>query len=145
MLKYQCSPALIAHFFRAKLPYIHGQEARSAELREKFETAVPSIQEKLKVEAERRRQQRLDNDELRAKLVSFAEQTRLRCATCGIQDIYIYPPRHEMVGWVGFVVVLDVFYFSVLGTHKIYGGFFFFRVNTFAKYSCSVCVGIRCF
>lgn len=56
------------------------KEARSAELREKFETAVPSIQEKLKLEAERRQQQRLDNEELRGKLVSFAEQAKLRCA-----------------------------------------------------------------
>lgn len=56
------------------------KEARTAELREKFETAVPSIQEKLKVEAERRQQQRNDNEELRGKLVSFAEQAKLRCA-----------------------------------------------------------------
>lgn len=56
------------------------QEARSAELREKFETAVPSIQEKLKVEAERRQQQRQDNEDLRGKLASFAEQAKLRCA-----------------------------------------------------------------
>ncbi|CAM9569167.1 unnamed protein product [Ectocarpus sp. 6 AP-2014] len=62
-----------------------GEEARSAELREKFETAVPSIQEKLKLEAERRRQQRLDNDELRAKLISFAEQTRLSKEACAAQ------------------------------------------------------------
>ncbi|CAM9926234.1 unnamed protein product [Ectocarpus sp. 13 AM-2016] len=61
------------------------EEARSAELREKFETAVPNIQEKLKVEAERRRQQRLDNDELRAKLISFAEQTRLSKEACAAQ------------------------------------------------------------
>ncbi|CAM9856901.1 unnamed protein product, partial [Hapterophycus canaliculatus] len=53
------------------------EEARSAELRDKFETAVPSIQEKLKLEAERRQQQRKDNEELEGKLVSFAEQTKL--------------------------------------------------------------------
>lgn len=56
------------------------KEARNAELRQKFEEAVPSIQEKLEVEAERRQRQRQDNEELRGKLVSFAEQTRLRCA-----------------------------------------------------------------
>lgn len=56
------------------------KEARSAELRDKFETAVPSIQEKLKVEAERRQQQRLDNEDLRGKLVNFAEQAKLRCS-----------------------------------------------------------------
>lgn len=55
------------------------KEARSAELREKFEMAVPSIQEKLKLEAERRQKQRLDNEDLRGQLVSFAEQTKLRC------------------------------------------------------------------
>lgn len=59
------------------------KEARSAELREKFETAVPSIQEKLTLEAERRQQQRKDNEELQEKLVSLAEQTRLRC-TAGV-------------------------------------------------------------
>eukprot|EP00752_Nemacystus_decipiens_P001531 g1501.t1 len=61
------------------------EEARSAELREKFETAVPSIQEKLKAEAERRRQQRLDNEELRGKLVSFAEQAKLSKEACAAQ------------------------------------------------------------
>lgn len=71
------SPICIVHLLRRlSAP----KEARSAELREKFETAVPSIQEKLKVEAERRQQQRLDNEELRGKLVSFAEQAKLRCA-----------------------------------------------------------------
>lgn len=52
-----------------------------AELREKFDTAVPDIQEKLAVEAERRKAQREDNDVLRAKLDGFAAQTRQRCAT----------------------------------------------------------------
>ncbi|CAN0016538.1 unnamed protein product [Scytosiphon promiscuus] len=61
------------------------EEARSAELREKFETAVPGIQEKLKLEAERRQQQRKDNEDLQGKLVSFAEQTRHSKEACAAQ------------------------------------------------------------
>lgn len=59
---------------------VSSKEARNAELRQKFEEAVPSIQDKLKVEAERRQKQRQDNEELRGKLASFAEQAKLRCA-----------------------------------------------------------------
>lgn len=54
------------------------KQARMAELQEKFETAVPSIEEKLSVEAKLRKAQREDNDALRAKLTEFAEQTRQR-------------------------------------------------------------------
>lgn len=55
------------------------QEARNAELQEKFENAVPSIKEKLEVEATRRKKQREDIEALRNKLDNFAEQTKLRC------------------------------------------------------------------
>ncbi|CAN0111970.1 unnamed protein product [Pylaiella littoralis] len=61
------------------------EEARNADLRRKFEEAVPSIQEKLEVEALRRQKQRQDNDELRGKLASFAEQTRLSKEACAAQ------------------------------------------------------------
>eukprot|EP00903_Cladosiphon_okamuranus_P013591 g12658.t1 len=61
------------------------EEARIAELQEKFDTAVPGIQEKLKVEAERRQRQRKDNEELRGKLVSFAEQAKLSKEACAAQ------------------------------------------------------------
>ncbi|CAN0419123.1 unnamed protein product [Pylaiella littoralis] len=47
--------------------------------------AVPSIQEKLKLEAERRQKQRLDNEDLRGQLVSFAEQTKLSKKACAAQ------------------------------------------------------------
>ncbi|CAM9382420.1 unnamed protein product [Ascophyllum nodosum] len=53
------------------------EEERKAELRDKFDTAVPSIQEKLDLEADRLHKQREDNAALRSKLVSFAEQTKL--------------------------------------------------------------------
>lgn len=49
-----------------------------AELQQKFETAVPSIKEKLSVEAKLRRAQREDNDLLRSKLAEFADQTQQR-------------------------------------------------------------------
>lgn len=54
------------------------KQARMTELQEKFETAVPNIEEKLSVEAKLRKAQREDNDALRAKLMEFAEQTRQR-------------------------------------------------------------------
>lgn len=48
------------------------------ELREKFETAVPSIEQKLSLEAERRRAQHEENEMLRAKLEAFMTQTSQR-------------------------------------------------------------------
>ena len=55
---------------------------------------MPSIQEKLKVEAERRQQQRLDNEDLRGKLVSFAEQAKLRCVRAS------HLTAHTQAAWV---------------------------------------------
>eukprot|EP00904_Undaria_pinnatifida_P006091 jgi/Undpi1/2611/HiC_scaffold_13.g05990.m1 len=54
-----------------------GEKSRNAELQEKFDVAVPSIQNKLDVEAGRRRKRREENDDLREKLTNFEEQARL--------------------------------------------------------------------
>lgn len=48
-----------------------------ADLTDQFESTVPSIEEKLAAEADRRKAQREDNERLRAKLTEFSEQTRL--------------------------------------------------------------------